>query len=439
MLTKELQATLYLAVAEAKQRRHEYLTLEHVLLAMLKDDAARKILLGCGADIESLLKDLEQYFAENVDSLPEGQTQDPLHTPAFQRVLQRAATQVQGSGKQMIDVGNLLAAFFREPSSHAVFFLEKQGVSRLDVISYLSHGSTKIQMDGELVIPGDEEQGYERGEETESNKNSILETFTCNLNIRAKEGGIDPLVGRQLELERTIQVLCRRRKNNPLFVGDSGVGKTAIAEGLALRLVEGQVPEILRDATIYALDMGALVAGTKYRGEFEARLKRVLSLVKKSPNSILFIDEIHTIIGAGATSGGSLDASNLLKPALASGQLRCIGSTTYNDYKTFFEKDHALTRRFQKIDVLEPSVSETYEILKGLRRHYEEHHNVKYSTKALHTAAELSAKYINDRKLPDKAIDVIDEAGAWMRIQQRIGLSINTVHASDIEHVVARV
>ena len=431
-LTIELQEVLFAAFKDAERRRHEYLTLEHVLFAMTGDKSAAKVLRALGVDLKELQTDLEVFFAESIDPLPEGFEREPLQTPTFQRVLQRATLQLRAAGKDSVEIGNLIAAFFREPSSHAVFLLEKQGVTRLDVLQYVSHGVGKVREDGEAVGSLDEEDD----ETGESTKQNALEAFTTDLTQRAAEGKIDPLIGRQSELERTVQVLSRRRKNNPIFVGDPGVGKTAIVEGLALRIADGKVPSLLKDARIYSLDMGSLVAGTKFRGEFEARLKGILAQLRTQPNAILFIDEIHTIYGAGATGNGSLDASNMLKPGLADGTLRCIGSTTFNDYKSVFEKDRALARRFQKIDVLEPTVDETIEILQGLKSRYEEHHQVVYTTKALRAAAELAATHINESLLPDKAIDVLDEAGAMVRL--RGGAPGARVKSTEIEAVVSR-
>jgi len=435
-ITKELEATIQVAIDEARRRRHEFLTLEHVLWAMTKDAVAIKILKAGGADLDKLAHDLEQTFA-GMDTLPEGVERDPEQTAAFWRVLQRAAMHVQSAGRDSIDAGNLLVAFYREAHSHAVYLLEKQGVSRLDVMKYISHGIAKTEDEAD-----DEDEGEELAdaddEEGASQPRDPLKAFTVNLVERAAEGKIDPLIGRENELNRTVQVLCRRRKNNPIFVGEPGVGKTAIVEGLALAIHEHKVPAVLEHAVIYSLDMGALLAGTKFRGEFEQRLKGVVRAIQKNPEAILFIDEIHTVVGAGATSGGSMDASNLLKPALASGDLRCIGSTTFPEYKSSFEKDRALARRFQKIEVLEPSVEETILILKGLRARYQEHHGVEYTEDALRAAAELSAKYLNDRQLPDKAIDVIDEAGAAQRMlpenkrRKRLG-------PKDMEEVVSRI
>jgi ATP-dependent Clp protease ATP-binding subunit ClpA len=430
-VSKELQQTLQAAVAEARRRRHEYVTLEHLLHAMTKDKVASEVLLACGADLKLLEKELEDYLDRTLEAL--AAAQDPEQTAAFQRVLQRAAWHVQGSGRTELNAGDVLVAITRERGSHAVYLLEKQGVRRLDILQYISHG---IGRDGS---GGEEEGPDEQGEEGPPKPvKDPFKTFTVNLVERAAQGLIDPLVGRDAEIERTIQVLCRRRKNNPVLVGDPGVGKTAIVEGLALRIHEKKVPAVLEKAAIYSLDMGALLAGTKFRGEFEQRLKGVISGVKKTPHAILFIDEIHTIVGAGATTGSSMDASNLLKPGLASGELRCIGSTTFQDYKQTFERDHALARRFQKIEVHEPTVEDTVRILKGLKRVYEDHHGVVYSPRALRAAAELSAKHINDRQLPDKAIDVLDEAGARDRMRAEARRH-HRITARDVEKVVAKI
>ncbi len=433
-VTKELQLTLQAAVADAKKRRHEYVTLEHLLHAMTKDKVATEILLACGADLELLAHELEDYLDRTLESLP-NRTQDPEQTAAFQRVLQRAAWHVQGSGRTELNAGDVLVAITRERGSHAVYLLERQGVRRLDILSYISHGIAK---DGGAGGEEDPDSGEGGGEEAPRTVRDPFRTFTVNLNERAAKGLIDPLIGRHSEIQRTIQVLCRRRKNNPVFVGEPGVGKTAIVEGLALAIHEQRVPKILADAKIFLLDMGALLAGTKFRGEFEQRLKGVIAGVKKTPGAILFIDEIHTIVGAGATTGSSMDASNLLKPGLASGELRCIGSTTFHDYKQTFERDHALARRFQKIEVHQPSVEETVKILKGLKKVYEDHHGVTYTDKALRAAAELSAKHINDRQLPDKAIDVLDEAGAADRMRPDAKRHIR-ITARDVERVVAKI
>ena len=432
-VTKELQLTLQAAVSEAKKRRHEYVTLEHLLHAMTRDKIATEILLACGADLELLARELEDYLDRTLESLP-NRSQDPEQTAAFQRVLQRAAWHVQGSGRTELNAGDVLVAITRERGSHAVYLLERQGVRRLDILSYISHGIAK-----EGGAGGEEDpEGGEGGEEAPRTVRDPFRTFTVNLVERAAKGLIDPLIGRRGEVDRTIQVLCRRRKNNPVLVGDPGVGKTAIVEGLALAIHEKRVPKVLADAKIFSLDMGALLAGTKFRGEFEQRLKGVIAGVKKTAGAILFIDEIHTIVGAGATTGSSMDASNLLKPGLASGELRCIGSTTFHDYKQTFERDHALARRFQKIEVHQPSVEETVKILHGLKKVYEEHHGVTFSNKALRAAAELSAKHINDRHLPDKAIDVLDEAGAADRMRRDEDRHFK-ITARDVERVVAKI
>ena len=450
MITKELQATLLAALSEARKRRHEHLCVEHILYCLTNEQTGSRILRACAVDLKQLRKDLEEFFQDKLTPLPEGVDREPEQTMAIQRVLHRAIMHMQSSGKAEIDSGSVLAAMFREKDSHAVYLLQKQGVRRLDVISYLSHGTRKegaadedederslAVARGDQSTDGDdsEDEAEEGGEK--NRKKTLLEKYTLNLVEEAKAGRIDPLVGRGNEITRTIQVLCRRRKNNPLYVGDAGVGKTALAEGLAWKIVRGEVPEVLKDVTVFSLDMGGLIAGTKFRGEFEERLKGVIAELRKRPGSVLFIDEIHTIIGAGAVSGGSMDASNLLKPALAAGELRCIGSTTFEEYKSVFEKDRALARRFQKIDVLEPSVDETFQILKGLRSRYEEHHGVHYTEPALRAAADLAAKHINDRHLPDKAIDVMDEAGAAMRLSPPSGRK-RTVRPADIEQIVAR-
>jgi ATP-dependent Clp protease ATP-binding subunit ClpA len=431
-VTKELQLTLQAAVGEAKKRRHEYVTLEHLLHAMTKDRVASEILLACGADLELLARELEDYLDRTLEALP-NRTQDPEQTAAFQRVLQRAAWHVQGSGRTELNAGDVLVAITRERGSHAVYLLERQGVRRLDILSYISHGIAKDGGAG-----GDDDAEGEGGDDAPRTVKDPFRTFTVNLVERAAKGLIDPLIGRRMEIERTIQVLCRRRKNNPVFVGEPGVGKTAIVEGLALAIHEKRVPKVLEDAKIFSLDMGALLAGTKFRGEFEQRLKGVIAGVKKTPGAILFIDEIHTIVGAGATTGSSMDASNLLKPGLASGELRCIGSTTFHDYKQTFDRDHALARRFQRIEVQQPTVEQTVKILLGLKKVYEEHHGVTFSLKAIRAAAELSAKHINDRHLPDKAIDVLDEAGAADRMRDE-GKRHFKITARDIERVVARI
>ena len=433
MISKELEGTLRAALNEAQRRRHEYVCLEHLLYALLQDKDAKGAIINCGGDIDQLRKSLDEFFNGQLETLPEGLNQEPQQTLSFHRVLQRAVIHAQSAEKKEITGGNLLIAMFREPDSYAVYLLEQQGITRFDVVNYISHGISKI--------PSGEEESQteeEHDEEGPAPRVNPLEAFTVNLVNRAAQGSIDPLIGRDDEIERTIHVLCRRRKNNPIYVGDPGVGKTALAEGLALKIHRGEVPDALKDAVIYALDMGALLAGTKFRGDFEARLKGVLAGLKKQTSSILFIDEIHTIVGAGATSGGSMDASNILKPALASGELKCIGSTTYHDYKSYFERDRALARRFQKIDIPEPSVDEAYKILQGLRPHYEKHHGVHYSVNALHAAVELSAKHINDRRLPDKAIDVIDEVGAAVKILPPEKRK-KTIGPKDIEKIVAKI
>ena len=434
MISKELETTLNTALREAKRRRHEYVCLEHLLYALLQDKDASAAILNCGGDLERLRKALEEFFTGQLETLPEGLIQEPQQTLGFHRVLQRAVIHAQSAEKKEITGGNLLIAMFREPDSYAVYLLEEQGITRFDVVNYVSHGISKIST-GEEWPQKEEEQGEE---EKPASRVNPLEAFTVNLIDRAAQGKIDPLIGREDEIERTIHVLCRRRKNNPIYVGDPGVGKTALAEGLALKIHRGEVPDALKNAAIYALDMGALLAGTKFRGDFEARLKGVLKDLGKRPNAILFIDEIHTIVGAGATSGGSMDASNILKPALASGELKCIGSTTYHDYKSYFERDRALARRFQKIEVPEPSQEEAYKILEGLKSHYENHHGVHYSTAAIRAAVQLSAKHINDRRLPDKAIDVIDEIGAAVKIQPAEKRK-KTIGPKDIEKMVAKI
>ncbi len=434
MITRELQVTLNRAVAEAVDRRHEFLTLEHFLYALLEDHTARDVIVHCGGDINTLKRDLEDFFAERLEQLPEGEDQTPEQTPSFQRVLQRAVLQAQGSGQEQIDGGNILAALYNERRSTAVYFLERQGITRLDVLNYISHGISKITDEPDAGFGESEIEDEEAGAPPVRDP---LAAFTVNLVERAAKGRIDPLIGRASEVERTVQVLCRRRKNNPIYVGDPGVGKTAIAEGLALKIHRGEVPEVLATSEIYALDMGALLAGTKYRGEFEQRLKAVIVALVKRKNAILFIDEIHTIVGAGAVSGGSMDASNILKPVLASGELRCIGSTTYPEYKSSFERDRALARRFQKIEISEANVEDTVKILEGLKGYYEDHHGVRFTHPSLRAAAELAAKHINDRFLPDKAIDVVDEAGAAVKLLPP-NRRPKTIQPKDIEIVVAR-
>ncbi|HXY77070.1 MAG TPA: ATP-dependent Clp protease ATP-binding subunit ClpA [Steroidobacteraceae bacterium] len=431
MLSNELEYRLNDAFHQAREARHEYLTVEHLLLAILDTAKVREVLRACGADLAKFKQELKDHIEQSTPRLEEGEEREVQPTLGFQRVLQRAVFHVQSSGKKEVDVGNVLVAIFSEKQSHAVFLLNRQRVTRLDVVNYISHGLSKIAEE-----KTDKEDSAAEGER-EGEGGSALEKFTTNLNRLAQEGRIDPLIGRKLEVERTIEILCRRRKNNPLYVGEAGVGKTAIAEGLARLIVEGHVPEVLTDCTIFALDMGALIAGTKYRGDFEKRLKGVITELKKLPGAILFIDEIHTVIGAGAASGGVMDASNLIKPVLTAGEIRCIGSTTYHEYRGIFEKDHALARRFQKIDVVEPSVAETIDILFGLKPRFEEHHGITYADDALRAAAELAARHINERHLPDKAIDVVDEAGARARLKP-VAEREKTVEKRHIEDVVAR-
>lgn len=432
MITKELENTLNLAVAEATTRQHEYVTLEHLLLALLVDPTARDVIYSCGGNLDALKKDIEEFFAAHSEMVNADPSTLPDQTIAFQRVLQYALLQAQASEQKEVNGGNVLAALFHADHSHAVFLLNKHGITRLAVLNYIAHGISTLR---EEQAPG--EADADEGEGDARPARDPLKAFTVNLNERAAAGQIDPLIGRSDELQRTIQILCRRRKNNPVYVGEPGVGKTAIAEGLALKIQSGEVPEILSSATVYALDMGAVLAGTKYRGEFEQRFKGVITALKKIPGSILFIDEIHTIVGAGAVNGGSMDASNILKPALASGELRCIGSTTYSEYKASFERDRALARRFQKIEISETSVEETVRILNGLKSYYEEYHGVKYSPDAIRVAAEMAAKYMHDRFLPDKAIDVLDEAGAALKLKPT-SAKTKVVRTRDIETVVAR-
>ena len=436
MISQELEVSLHMAFVEARQKRHEFITVEHLLLAMLDNPSAAQVLRACAANIEDLRKVLGDFVQQHTPIVGGTNEVDTQPTLGFQRVIQRAILHVQSSGKKEVTGANVLVALFGEKDSHAVYFLHQQGVTRLDVVNYIAHGISKIQDNAGSIKGG----GSDAEPETEQEQQpaTALENFTLNLNVQALAGKIDPLIGRELELERVIQTLCRRRKNNPLLVGEAGVGKTAIAEGLARRIVEGNVPEVLAQSTVYSLDLGALLAGTKYRGDFEQRLKAVLKHLLDNNKAILFIDEIHTLIGAGAASGGTLDASNLLKPALSSGALKCIGATTYNEYRGIFEKDHALSRRFQKIDVPEPSIAETVEILRGLKSRFEAHHGIKYTAAALSTAAELSAKYINDRHLPDKAIDVIDEAGAAQRILPK-SKQKKIITPKEIEDIVAKI
>ncbi|MCG6865155.1 MAG: ATP-dependent Clp protease ATP-binding subunit ClpA [Thiogranum sp.] len=435
MLSKELEFTLNLAFKEAREKRHEFMTVEHLLLALLDNPTAADVLKSCGADLDRLKKELTGFLDETTPLLPPNDNRETQPTLGFQRVLQRAVFHVQSSGKKEVTGANVLVAIFSEQESQAAYFLNKQDITRLDVVNFISHGISKVAGDQGEEDATTEAEGAAA---TDNAPKKPLESFATNLNEMAMKGKIDPLIGRRAEVERTIQILCRRRKNNPLYVGEAGVGKTALAEGLAKLIVDGDVPEVLLNSTIYSLDLGALVAGTKYRGDFEKRLKGVLSQLGKEPGAILFIDEIHTIIGAGAASGGVMDASNLIKPMLASGELKCIGSTTYHEYRGIFEKDRALARRFQKIDVVEPTVDEAYSILKGLKSRFEEHHEVKYSAKALRAAVELSSRYINDRFLPDKAIDVIDEAGANQRLLPPSRRK-KTIGVADIENIVAKI
>lgn len=432
MIAQELEVSLHMAFMDARQKRHELITVEHLLLAMLDNPTAAEVLRACGAKFDTLRNELTQYIEEHTPTVAGTEEVDTQPTLGFQRVIQRAMLHVQSSGKKEVTGANVLVAIYGEKDSHAVFFLHQQGVTRLDVVNFISHGVAKIQ-DSEPKASSAEQES-----EGENVSTGALESFTLNLNAQVIAGKIDPLIGRGPELERVIQTLCRRRKNNPLLVGEAGVGKTAIAEGLASRIVSNDIPEVLENATVYSLDMGALLAGTKYRGDFEQRLKAVMKQLAEKPEAILFIDEIHTLIGAGSASGGTLDASNLLKPALSNGSLKCIGATTHQEYRGIFEKDHALSRRFQKIDVQEPSVAETIEILKGLKTRFEEHHSVKYSASALTVAAELSAKYINDRHLPDKAIDVIDEAGAAQRILPK-SKQKKIIGNKEIEEIIAKI
>jgi ATP-dependent Clp protease ATP-binding subunit ClpA len=437
MLSRNLEQSLHRALDLANQRNHEYATLEHLLLALADDQDAKAVLRACGVDIDRLRQDLEDYLDNELGSLINHTNEEATPTAGFQRALQRAAIHVQSSGREEVTGANVLVAIFAERESHAVYFLQEQDMTRYDAVNYISHGIAKVpgqssatSVDG-VDADAAADQVNKQGDEA-------LRAYCVNLNEKAREGRIDPLIGRELEVERTIQILCRRQKNNPLYVGDPGVGKTAIAEGLARRIVNDEVPEVLEDATIFALDMGALLAGTRYRGDFEERIKAVLSELEAREGAILFIDEIHTVIGAGATSGGSMDASNLLKPSLASGHLRCIGSTTYKEYRNYFEKDRALVRRFQKIDIYEPSVEDTVKIVRGLKPYYEAHHGVRYTAESLRAAVELSDRYINDRKLPDKAIDVMDEVGAAQHLKPA-SRRRKTVGVKEVEAVVAKI
>ncbi len=436
MLTRELEETLSFAVDEAVKHKHEFVTLEHLLFALLEDTAAREILFNCGAQIDELGRALQEYFDTQLEKMPADVKTMPELTSTFQSTINYAVLQAEGSGQGAVDGGNILAALFQAEQSYAVYLLLQQGVSRLDILNYISHGISKIDSDNPFAFP----DGFDDDEfdpEGSPQRKKPLESFCVELVAKAADGGIDPIVGRTAEIERTIQVLCRRKKNNPLYVGEPGVGKTALAEGLALKISEGKVPEVLQGAKVFALDMGAVLAGTRYRGDFEQRFKSIISELKEHENAILFIDEIHTIVGAGAVSGGSMDASNILKPALAEGQLRCIGSTTHAEYKAAFDRDRALARRFQRIDINEPTIDETFEILKGLKRFYEQHHGVRYGDEALRTAAELAGKYINDRFLPDKAIDVIDEVGASVKLLPKRGRP-KRVSVQMVENTIAR-
>jgi ATP-dependent Clp protease ATP-binding subunit ClpA len=432
MIAQELEVSLHMAFMDARQKRHELITVEHLLLAMLDNPSAAEVLKACGSNIDSLRNDLAQYIDDHTPTISGEDEVDTQPTLGFQRVIQRAMLHVQSSGKKEVNGANVLVAIYGEKDSHAVYFLHQQGVTRLDVVNFIAHGVSKLN-EGDIHKTSPEQEN-----DQESSANKALETYTINLNKMVLAGKIDPLIGRDSEIERVVQTLCRRRKNNPLLVGEAGVGKTAIAEGLAKRIVDKEVPSILESTTIFSLDMGNLLAGTKYRGDFEQRLKAVMKQLNEHKDAILFIDEIHTLIGAGSASGGTLDASNLLKPALSNGSIKCIGATTYQEYRTVFEKDHALSRRFQKIDVNEPSILDTINILKGLKSRFEKHHNVKYSVAAINSAAELSAKYINDRHLPDKAIDVIDEAGAAQRILPK-NKQKKVITNKEIEEIVAKI
>ncbi len=440
MISKDVELMLSAAAKEAHIRRHEYLSLEHLLFALLHHHKGAEVIQACGGDLDRLKARIESFFKTHMEVVEEERPEGPQPTLSLQRVLQKTVMHTKSAGKEQAEIGDVLAAIMTEEDSYAVFFLTQEGISRLDILNYITHGIAKVpfeQEDSNLHSTHEYNDKNQQSQETPS-PSKALESFTINLTEKALAGKIDPLVGRQLELERTMQVLCRRRKNNPIFVGDPGVGKTALAEGLALKIVQNQVPEPIQDAEIFTLDMGALLAGTKYRGEFEARLKEVIKQITQRPKAILFIDEIHTIVGAGATSGGSMDASNILKPALAEGELRCIGSTTYDEYRKFFDKDRALSRRFQKIEISEPSVADTIDILNGLKQYYEEHHGVRYTTGALKAAAELSARYLHDRFLPDKAIDVIDEAAAVYRLAASSPQKQGLITVRHVEKVIAK-
>ncbi|MDP7241142.1 MAG: AAA family ATPase, partial [Rhodospirillales bacterium] len=437
MLSRNLEQSLHRALAIATERRHEYATLEHLLLALTEDADAVAVLHACGVDLDQLRQHLTEFIEKEIPDILSSQEADPKPTAGFQRVVQRAAIHVQSAGREEVTGANVLVALFSERESHAVYYLQVHDMTRLDAVNYISHGIAKVagESNSQTVHGADEDAAADK---TVRKGQEALDSYCVDLNKKAAEGRIDPLIGREAEIERTIQILCRRNKNNPLFVGDPGVGKTAIAEGLARRIDQKDVPDVLSDAIIYALDMGALLAGTRYRGDFEERLKAVISEIEAAEGAILFIDEIHTVIGAGATSGGSMDASNILKPSLQGGRLRCIGSTTYKEYRNYFEKDRALVRRFQKIDIYEPSLEDAVKILRGLKPYFEEHHRVRYTAESLRTAVELSARYINDRKLPDKAIDVIDEVGA-SRMLLPENKRRKTVTVRDVEEIVAKI
>lgn len=438
MLSKDLEVTLNIAFKGARAKRHEFMTVEHLLLALLDNDSALDVLRACGADVTELKRDLSEFVDSTTPLIPEDDgDRETQPTLGFQRVLQRAVFHVQSSGKKEVTGANVLVAIFSEQESQAVYYLKQQAIARIDVVNYITHGISKVSDGSDHHLEPPQEQGGAESEESESSSRSPLEAYATNLNEQAVLGRIDPLIGRDEEVERVSQILVRRRKNNPLLVGEAGVGKTAIAEGLAKRIVDGKVPETLKESVVYSLDLGSLLAGTKYRGDFEKRLKGLLSELKKQPHSILFIDEIHTIIGAGAASGGVMDASNLLKPMLSSGELRCVGSTTFQEYRGIFEKDRALSRRFQKVDVLEPSIDDTYKILKGLKSRFESHHGMRYTDTALKSASELAAKYISERFLPDKAIDVVDEAGAFQQLQPESRRK-KVIGVPDIEHIIAK-
>ncbi|WP_039792636.1 Clp protease N-terminal domain-containing protein, partial [Pseudomonas agarici] len=437
MLNRELEVTLNLAFKEARSKRHEFMTVEHLLLALLDNEAAAAVLRACGANLDKLKHDLQEFIDSTTPLIPvHDEDRETQPTLGFQRVLQRAVFHVQSSGKREVTGANVLVAIFSEQESQAVFLLKQQSVARIDVVNYIAHGISKVPGHGDHS-EGEQDMQDEEGGESSSSGNP-LDAYASNLNELARQGRIDPLVGRELEVERVAQILARRRKNNPLLVGEAGVGKTAIAEGLAKRIVDNQVPDLLASSVVYSLDLGALLAGTKYRGDFEKRFKALLGELKKRPQAILFIDEIHTIIGAGAASGGVMDASNLLKPLLSSGDIRCIGSTTFQEFRGIFEKDRALARRFQKVDVSEPSVEDTIGILRGLKGRFEQHHNIEYSDEALRAAAELASRYINDRHMPDKAIDVIDEAGAYQRLQP-VEKRVKRIEVPQVEDIVAKI